>query len=661
MNPIQRLWLLFVLMLIFSGCAVPLPLANRAAPAAAQQLTQSAAESTLWRIGEEGAALALQLTQAFAEGSQRHPAQERLATLAATSARETTCPFLSYDEAIAIVMEAVPPAVDGDAGFCGYGGLVEIVLGEGDPLDLGSAYGVAAGTLTDEAALSFFRRMATALNRDTRRANQDIYEDVMEMLADGDMTYAIQGLLEILLAIDDWIVFDYSDEGMFPGIVFIKPEADGGPFIMFIGRDAGERTLLLIAHVGEDSYPPLVMQGLAGVAERLAGGESWSAADTADPLAAACFYLTEAKAEAILAGPVENYTATVDECGYFIAHDPESEDAYSSLALIFARGEDAVDFLDQIATDIEDQRPRPSRVLRRQIDALLEEGDLRGSLALLPDFAARQSTIQVRAQPDAGDSGIAMVWAMDEITLHGLVAVHPNGDLILLLAQIYQPEDQNEIETALVAAMQELLNGSGATSAARAPLPISPEERLTACYGLQPAAAEAVLDEAVTAEASIDRDYGYCVFASVAANRTSWQDDLLPSAGPLGSHQYLAVTVWPVGSATDPLMYLAYAILDREHGRLNPFLRDFSGRAALVELASVESQLPNLQRAFLPDLGDGALWYWQESTSGEHLAGIYAIAGAQRVVVQALVNATRSEEDVLTALVDLTERLMQAE
>jgi hypothetical protein len=312
---------------------------------------------------------------------------------------------------------------------------------------------------------------------------------------------------------------------------------------------------------------------------------------------------------------------------------------------------------------------------------LLEDGDLRGALHLLPDFAARQSTIQVSMRPDAGDDVIAIVWQMDEITLRGLVAIHPNDDLILLLANLYQREDQREIDAALVDLMQEILADDGrsvedldsatpvvGSITQSAPLPaesalpaviISPEERLTRCYDLQPADAETILGEAVTPEVTIDNDYGYCVYASVAANQTSRRDDLLPTAGPLGSHQYLAVTVWPVGSATDPLMYLAYAILDREHSKLNRFLGNFSGRAALVELVSVESKLPNLRRAFVPELGDGALWYWQESTSGDHLTGIYAISGAQRIVVQALVNPTRSQDDVLTELINLTNRLMQ--
>ncbi|MBX3000917.1 MAG: hypothetical protein KF893_20510 [Caldilineaceae bacterium] len=670
MNPFQRLSIFLLLTILVSGCALPLPLASRTAPGAMQQITQSAAESSFWSAGEEGAALALQL-QAFTAGSKNLPAPENLAAMSATPARGAACPFVSFDEAVAIVMEVIPPVMDGDADFCGYGGLVEIVLGDGDPLALGSTYGVAVGTLTDEAALSFFRRMATALNRDTRRANEDIYEDVMKILEDGDMTYAIHGLLEILLAIDDWIVFDDSDGGIFPGIVFIKPEADGGPFIMFIGRDAEERTLLVFAHVGEDSYPPLVMEGLAGLAERLTGESSWLISDPAERLTAACSFLTEERAEAMLGGPVENYMTTADECGYFIAGDSMSEDEFSSVGLVFSRGDEALDILDEIATDIEDQRPRPSRLIRRQINQLLEEGDLRGAFALLPDFAARQRTIQLTVQPDVGDDVIAVVWQMDEITLRGLVAIHPNDDLILLLANLYQREDQDEIDAALVDLMQEILAEGGApvvgSITQSAPLPaesaqpavVSPEERLARCYDLQPADAEAILGEGVTPEATIDSNYGYCVYASVAANRVSRQEDLLPTAGPLGSHQYLAVTVWPVGSATDPLMYLAYAILDREHSRLNRFLGEFSGRAALVELADVESQLPNLSRAFLPELGDGALWYWQESTSGDHLAGVYAISGAQRIVVQALVNPTRNEEDVLTALIHLTDRLMQ--
>lgn len=186
---------------------------------------------------------------------------------------------------------------------------------------------------------------------------------------------------------------------------------------------------------------------------------------------------------------------------------------------------------------------------------------------------------------------------------------------------------------------------------------LTPEEWLARCFDLAPADVEAVLGEPVTPEWSIDTSYGYCVFAGVAANDGSWQDDLLPVYGPVGEHRYLAVNVWPVGSATDPLLYLAFAILGREHARLNEFLQDFSGVAGLEELAGVESQLPDLEKEFLPDVGDGALWYWQGTSTGDHLAGLYALVGSQRIAVQALVGPERGPEEARGALVELVGEL----
>jgi hypothetical protein len=185
---------------------------------------------------------------------------------------------------------------------------------------------------------------------------------------------------------------------------------------------------------------------------------------------------------------------------------------------------------------------------------------------------------------------------------------------------------------------------------------LTPGERLELCFGLAPADAEAVLGEPVAPEWSVDTSYGYCTYAAVAGNAGSLQDDLLPVYGPVGEHRYLAVSVWPVGSATDPLMYLAFAILDREHARLSEFLQEFSGAAGLEELARVESQLPNLEQEFLAEVGDGALWYWQGTSAGDHLAGLYVMVGSQRVAVQALVAPERSSMDVRNALTKLVTR-----
>ena len=153
--------------------------------------------------------------------------------------------------------------------------------------------------------------------------------------------------------------------------------------------------------------------------------------------------------------------------------------------------------------------------------------------------------------------------------------------------------------------------------------------------------------------------YGYCTYASVAENNLRTSADLLPTYGPVGKHQYVAATVWPAGDATDPFMYLAYAILDRDHGKLSDFI-DQHGMRALEELAQVESSAKQLSRQFLPDLGEGALWYWQETSTGHHLAGIYALRRDQRVAVQALVAPERSEEAVLTAMRLAVEELIAA-
>ena len=183
--------------------------------------------------------------------------------------------------------------------------------------------------------------------------------------------------------------------------------------------------------------------------------------------------------------------------------------------------------------------------------------------------------------------------------------------------------------------------------------------QLERCFDLQPAAAEAILGEPVEETWSLDSQYGYCTYASVARRSLGASAGLLPTYGPAGKHQYVAASVWPAGNATDPFMYLAYAILDRNHGKLSAYI-DQHGMRALEELAQVESSAKQLSRQFLPDLGEGALWYWQETSTGHHLAGIYALQQGQRVAVQALVVPGRSEEAVLAAMRLAVEELIAA-
>lgn len=179
------------------------------------------------------------------------------------------------------------------------------------------------------------------------------------------------------------------------------------------------------------------------------------------------------------------------------------------------------------------------------------------------------------------------------------------------------------------------------------------------CFNLQAADATAVLGTEVnpTWSVSENADQDYCVFASTAASNAVADAELLPTYGPLTEHYYLAATVWPVGQATDPIMYLAYALLDRDHSRLNEFTSQF-GLTNLAELAKAPSQRPQLTRQFLPQVGEGAIWYWQELTSGQHLAGIYALAQERRVAVQSLVAPDQTEASVRAALTQLVETLI---
>lgn len=183
--------------------------------------------------------------------------------------------------------------------------------------------------------------------------------------------------------------------------------------------------------------------------------------------------------------------------------------------------------------------------------------------------------------------------------------------------------------------------------------------QLENCFDLSPAMAEAILDEPVDPTWSVDEQYGYCTYASVSKGGAQSSADLLPTYGPIRQHQYVAATVWPTGSATDPFMYIAFAILDRNHSKFGDFLSK-QGMTALEELSQVESAAPGLSRQFLPDLGDGALWYWQETGNGQHLAGIYALKRDQRVSVQALVSPERSEEAVLDTMSLAVESLIAA-
>lgn len=183
-------------------------------------------------------------------------------------------------------------------------------------------------------------------------------------------------------------------------------------------------------------------------------------------------------------------------------------------------------------------------------------------------------------------------------------------------------------------------------------------EQLTKCFTLTAEEAEFALGEAVDPIPTLDENYGYCTYASVAANSVPASDDLLPTYGPKGEHQYLAVTVWPAGNATDPWMYLAFAILDRDQKKLNEFTNSH-GMTDLEALVNAESSRPGITREYLPNAGDGGIWYWQETSSGDHLAGIYALSGEQRVAVQALVTAEHTAEEMQAALISTVLKVIE--
>ncbi|MFN8443486.1 MAG: hypothetical protein U0175_22100 [Caldilineaceae bacterium] len=122
----------------------------------------------------------------------------------------------------------------------------------------------------------------------------------------------------------------------------------------------------------------------------------------------------------------------------------------------------------------------------------------------------------------------------------------------------------------------------------------------------------------------------------------------------------MAVTIWPVGSATDPWMYLAFAILDRDHGKLNDFISQY-GMTDMEALVNAESNRQGVRREYLSMLGSGALWYWQETSSGHHLTGIYAVNGEQRIAMQALVSPEHTAEEMQAILISKVAKLLESD
>lgn len=643
MKKVTALFILLFIILATGGCAPGLPLVVGEAPFAALEALEPTPD-------DGGDAYNIGATLPIDRIPSRTP-QPAPTTIPATDGE---CPFLDYEEALTIVMDTLSTEMQGDALFCGYGPMVDKVLVGGDPLTLGSVYGVAAGTLSQDQALNFFRRMATSLNRDTQGANEDIYQDVMALLAGGNTVYAIEALNEILLAIESWSTFDMTDDGL-PGILFIKPDADGGPFIMFMGWGEEERLILVIAHAGADTYPMLASEGVYYIAQRLFDRNP--AGD--DGRRHACIYLDEKTAQAILGMAVERYANRPDQCGYATASVSKldaGDGTEAATGLEFHIGDEAAELITDILDTIEEES-FVNRTLQGVITAALDAGDYGGALALLPEVIVRSRTIEITARPEIGDGVIGLVWEQYDAVLVALLAAGDDRTIILAVAQLPDDERLDEVDELLAGVVQSVLgivpDGEEATPAATP----SPEERLSTCYGLLPADVEAILGEAATPEWQVDEQYGYCVYTSEANSDANGQTDLLPTYGPHRERHYLAATVWPVGAASDPWMYLSFAILDQSHTRLNEFLQNYSGAAALAALAEAESQRPNLERQYLAEVAGGALWYWQGTASGDHLAGLYVIAGEERIALQAFVGQDRPADQVRSALIALAERL----
>ncbi|MCC7196464.1 MAG: hypothetical protein IT356_12995 [Gemmatimonadaceae bacterium] len=580
---------------------------------------------------------------------------------------DTTCPYMSYDEAVEITFWGLGRRPDGDETLCGYGGLAQKIRDNRDILNLVYTYGVVAGTLNGTESVTFYRNLATLLHRDTGRANGEAYRELMRVLSDGDTSQAIDGLNNIVMAVDWWSTLEFGGSAEQPGMLFINEEAEGGPFILFLSQDAVGDTQLVIAHVYTEADLDLVLDTFVQVIERVASGD-----DALIPLdlpKQACDYLTAEQATVILGQEVEVDQDEGDRCSYVPSAEVASNDPNIYMGFAFYSGDEALDFFDSVISDLSDDSRRLDADIEDAIDAALAEEDFGAALLLLPDLAVRPESLFFSARPDLGESVVGVEWDTDGRSLHGRMAEGASGELVFFIVSFVEVDDESALTTAMDAffadfiadftVTDEAANGIG-TADLSAP---SAEERLADCYELTPDQVETVLGAVVEPDTTIDEQYGYCVFigaepTSAAPGAIEASTDTMPVYGPQWEAPYLAVTVSPVGDATDPIMYMAFAILDRNHNRLGEFLPNLGSATALQELAQAESAMPGLDRQFLADVGDGALWYWQELSSGHHLGGIYVMDGVERVVIQILVDPDQSADDAQSAIVDMVNWLI---
>jgi hypothetical protein len=384
-------------------------------------------------------------------------AQIRRRTTGATPQQTLSgeCVYVRYDEAIEIAFWALDERADGNETLCGYGGLAQKIQDNRDILNLDNVFGIAAGTLGGDEAVTFYRNFATLLHRDAERTNGEAYRELMRSLSEGDTTQAIAGLNNILLGVDWWTTLAYGVGADQPAMLFINEEANDGPFMLFLGEDAVGDTQIVLAHVYMEADLDLVFDAFVRIIERVTDGEAPQV--DLDLPEHACDYLDAEQAAVILGEDVEIVDELVDSCGYIPVGSLDQDEQGSFVGLSFHSGNDAADFVDSIIEDLIDQSRRLDRDVEKAVEAALVADDFGAALRLLPDLAVEPEALFFSARPDLSAGTIGVEWEMDDQSLRGLMTEGANGEIVFLLVTYVEMAEEGALLTAMDAFFADVI------------------------------------------------------------------------------------------------------------------------------------------------------------------------------------------------------------
>jgi hypothetical protein len=184
------------------------------------------------------------------------------------------------------------------------------------------------------------------------------------------------------------------------------------------------------------------------------------------------------------------------------------------------------------------------------------------------------------------------------------------------------------------------------------------------CDQMTPAAVEAILGEPVGNDGQLLNFF--CLSGSQAQSDQPAPDDFPIYLADFGQRQVVAATQWGIGDEPDPLLEVAGRIRkahpDADEAAYNKLLTYYAAglyAEAFAQLPPLAEGAAGLHVTPVTELGQAAIWLWQDLPDGRHFATLLTVTEGKYVILYALTNAQRAEEPARTAAIDLVREMAE--